>query len=174
MSQIADATFFTEGIHPDKASLLTASASEYRANGIATLTDSRAGDQDNHRDGQWLGYRENSLIASFEFEENKIPQSVTVRYLKNTGAYIMPPQKIKIFAGNSRNEMKLITERIPTQPASYDKTQVLGESIQLNGAYRFIKIEIQPPTKMPQWHGGKGQRGWVFTDEIFFYPAPTI
>jgi len=174
MSQIADATFFTEGIHPDKASLLTASASEYRANGIATLTDSRAGDQDNHRDGQWLGYRENSLIASFEFEENKIPQSVTVSYLKNTGAYIMPPQKIKIFAGNSRNEMKLITERIPTQPASYDKTQVLGESIQLNGAYRFIKIEIQPLNKMPQWHGGKGQRGWVFADEIFFYPAPTI
>ena len=174
MSTAAEATFFTNGLKPTFAKLLTPSARDYRANGANTLTDAQAGDQDNHRDGQWLGYRENPLNAIFEFNESALPESFTISYLKNTGSYILPPAKIKVFAGNTPDKLDLIREIKPKQPSGYDRNEVLGESVELNKNFRFIKIHIEPVEKLPQWHSGKGQRGWIFIDEVFFYPGPTI
>jgi hypothetical protein len=34
--------------------------------------------------------------------------------------------------------------------------------------YSFIKVIARPVTKLPSWHNGKGQPGWVFIDEVFF------
>ena len=31
-----------------------------------------------------------------------------------------------------------------------------------------VKIVAKPVAKLPAWHPGKGERGWVFVDEVFF------
>jgi hypothetical protein len=33
-------------------------------------------------------------------------------------------------------------------------------------AVRFIQIEVQPLASIPSWHAGKGQKGWLFVDEL--------
>ena len=174
MSPMTEASFFTSGFKPSSGKLLAPPAKDYRGNGITTLMDARPGDQDNHRDGQWLGYRENGMNALFEFEENNMPGSITISYLKNTGAYILPPQVIRIYGGDSENNLKLISEKRPKQPSGYDRNEVIGEAIVLDKPYRFIRVSAEPVQRLPSWHGGKGQPGWIFIDEIFFYPKPTI
>jgi hypothetical protein len=37
------------------------------------------------------------------------------------------------------------------------------------GNYRYIEIEAVNIQKLPGWHRGKGEKGWVFVDEVFFY-----
>ena len=174
LSNMVEANFFTSGIKPQSGKLLSAPAKDYRGNGIKTLLDAQPGDMDNHRDGQWLAFRENAMSALFEFEAGTEPGSLTVSYLKNTGSYILPPAKISVFGGNELDELTLLTVRKPTQPTGYDRNEVLGEDISIDKKFRYLKIIIEPVEKLPQWHGGKGQRAWIFSDEIFFYPRPTI
>jgi hypothetical protein len=35
--------------------------------------------------------------------------------------------------------------------------------------YKYIEIEAFPVSVLPKWHPGKGEKGWVFVDEVFFY-----
>jgi hypothetical protein len=37
------------------------------------------------------------------------------------------------------------------------------------GKYKYIEIEAINIQSLPSWHGGKGEKGWVFVDEVFFY-----
>ncbi|MBK8424871.1 MAG: hypothetical protein IPL27_02305 [Lewinellaceae bacterium] len=30
-----------------------------------------------------------------------------------------------------------------------------------------LKIIVKPVAKLPKWHPGKGERAWVFVDEVF-------
>ena len=32
---------------------------------------------------------------------------------------------------------------------------------------KYLKIIAVPVPKLPAWHPGKGDKGWVFTDEVF-------
>jgi hypothetical protein len=32
---------------------------------------------------------------------------------------------------------------------------------------KYIKLVAVSVAKLPQWHPGKGDKGWIFTDEVF-------
>jgi hypothetical protein len=32
---------------------------------------------------------------------------------------------------------------------------------------KCIKLVVVPVNKLPNWHRGKGENGWIFVDEIF-------
>ena len=32
---------------------------------------------------------------------------------------------------------------------------------------KYVKIVVVPVAKLPAWHHGKNDKGWVFVDEIF-------
>jgi hypothetical protein len=36
-------------------------------------------------------------------------------------------------------------------------------------SYKYFEIEAFPVNVLPKWHPGKGDKGWVFVDEVFFY-----
>ena len=86
----------------------------------------------------------------------------------------MPPAQVEIFGGDATGNFTLIKKVKPVQPQQYDPNRVEGIDIDLGGQFNSLKIIITPVIKLPQWHGGKGERGWIMIDEIFFYPAPTI
>jgi hypothetical protein len=166
--------FFTSGIIPQNSNLLSPPSKDYRAQGIKTLTDRKSGDQENFRDGQWLGYKENTLQATFSFSEQAPVNKVVISYLKNIGSYIMPPAMVEVYGSDGSDNFSLIKKVKPAQPEKYDPNRVEGIDLELNGQFNAIKIIVTPVQKLPQWHGGKGEKGWIMIDEIFFYPAPTI
>ena len=36
-------------------------------------------------------------------------------------------------------------------------------------AQRYYKLVANKHPQIPDWHNGKGERGWLFVDELFFY-----
>ena len=88
---------------------------------------------------------------------------------RNLGGFIFPPTSIEIWAGNSKSSLQLIQKINPTQPLKDGSVRIEPIEITLKaGNYSFIKVIARPVTKLPSWHNGKGQPGWVFIDEVFF------
>jgi hypothetical protein len=81
----------------------------------------------------------------------------------------MPPASVEIWAGMDREHVKRIEEVKPTQPAGVEVPRMEVISLPLRGAaYAYYKIVLNPVPKLPKWHRGKGDKGWIFVDEIFF------
>ncbi|MDH5399748.1 MAG: peptidylprolyl isomerase, partial [Cyclobacteriaceae bacterium] len=84
--------------------------------------------------------------------------------------YILKPEKIEVYGGDDPGDLKLISSiKIPL-PAKSPPTEQVGISVPLESQqYRYYKILAHPVAKLPEWHRGKGEKGWVFVDEVFFY-----
>lgn len=166
-SKIVSRNFFKTTYLPDSVYLITKPEPKYGKEGAKALYDLKKGTADNTTMA-WLGYRETHFEALFTFKNPKF-RSITMSYLKNIGSFIMPPNQVELWAGNDTNNLKLIQKLIPKQGQKGDLTEILALDFQpLTINYGFIKIIARPVTKLPDWHPGKGQKGWVFVDEVLF------
>lgn len=160
---------FKKGVKPDSAALLNPPNKDYRGEGVATLTDNKKGVADNFRDISWLGYREQPLAALFFFKPSAKLNSITFSYARNISSFLMPPQKVEIWGGSDKDHLKLLHETTPVQPLKMEGSKLDTIIIPLeNNTATVFKIVVQPVPKLPAWHSGKGQKGWIFIDEIFF------
>lgn len=165
--------FFSKGFMPQSGELLNAPNDQYKGSGITGLTDNKKGEITNFRDPAWLGYREKSFAAVFYFGE--IPpavSTVTISYGVNVPAYITPPASIEIWASNDKTNYKLLKKHTlaPLTKSDMNKTGIDGIKIDLPAVanFKYYKVQVQNVASLPAWHGGKGQKGWFFVDEIFF------
>ena len=161
--------FFKKGFLPTTATLINQPDKDYKGEGITTLINSKKGTADNYRDIAWIGYRNQSMSASFYFETPPVVKSITLSYAHNIGSFLMPPASVDVWAGNDLKELKLIHRLVPNQPRQYDgtRTEVISIPLELI-SFKYYKVVANPVPKLPPWHQGKGQKGWLFLDEIFF------
>ncbi len=163
--------FFPRGVVPQHAQLLGSPDPQYPGEGAAGLTDGQKGQASNFRAPSWLGYREKPFAAVFDFGKTPPPIShVTLSYAQNMGAYIMPPVEVEVWGGNDPKNLQLLHRMRPPPPTGYEPNTVCGVEVPVNsGAYSFIKVIAEPVRTLPPWHAGKGDRGWLFVDEVLFY-----
>lgn len=162
-------TFFSGRYQPAKADLLNAPNAQYPGEGGTTLIDQKKGGIDNFKDVAWLGFREKPFAALFTFAQPVPLKNITLSIGKNVGSYIMPPATVEIWGGPDKAHLSLLRKIQPEQPQKEQSARVEGIQAQLKGdTYSVIKVVAQPVVKLPAWHPGKGQPGWVFVDEIFF------
>ena len=87
-----------------------------------------------------------------------------------TGSYVFPPTSIVIKAGDSPNNLKIIGQTKPQMPGKHRPNTALPYNVPIKpGKYSYVQIEAQNLQKLPLWHEGKGEKAWVFVDEVFFY-----
>jgi hypothetical protein len=166
-----EVTCFVEGIRPDTVVLLANADPQYKGIGAVSLTDGRKGFVDILKEPSWLGFRNDPFAAEFQFDVPRTVTEITISYGKNIGAYLFPPEEVEIFGSDSDKKWKLIKRVRPEQPVDYLPSSVEGLSFFLDepAAYSFYKIIAKPVSKLPSWHSGKGDKGWIFVDEVFFY-----
>jgi len=168
-SDASDYTFFQEGQKVDSVHLLNLPSEKYRKNGKLLLNDLKKGFPE-ILNLNWLGYKENSFKTGFYFSNNQEKSQVVVSAADNTGAYVFPPTKITVRGGDSPNSLKTIGSLSPEMPKGYRSNGVLPYIVSIQkGNYKYIEIEAFNIQSLPSWHGGKGEKGWVFVDEVFFY-----
>jgi hypothetical protein len=169
-SDIKDYYFFKSNIKATNAKLLTKTNPQYPGNGETTLIDRKQGDAINFKDKNWLGFRENPMEALFDFKKTSSFNGLTISYAENTGQYIMPPVFVDVYikeVGRPMTHFKKVNIP-PLTKMTLNGTK--GVDIPLNKTnIEQIKIIIQPISKLPAWHPGKGDKGWFFVDEVFFY-----
>ncbi|MEP7109892.1 MAG: FN3 associated domain-containing protein [Ferruginibacter sp.] len=165
-SDITERTFYKAGFKIDSISLLDPPDPQYRSTGASVLTDAQKGDL-NTRSGKWLGYRA-PLRATLYFVEPKTISTITVSTLVNTGGFIMPPQQVEVWAGNDPGHLHLVKKINPEQPVKELPGYMKGYDLNFKPVKeKYLKVVVIPVGKLPAWHKSKGEKGWVFVDEIF-------
>jgi hypothetical protein len=168
-SEVYESTVFVEGIHPVKMAFFNEPDPQYPGEGVTSLMDHRKGVSDVLKEPSWLAYRDKPFAAGFWFDK-EFPKSMVLSYARNLGAYSFPPTDVEVWAGKDEKDARLIQRIKIEQPKGYDPNKVAALTIPLSpDPYAFYKIIAHPVPKLPAWHDGKGDKGWVFFDEVFFY-----
>ena len=110
-------------------------------------------------------------------------RNVTISALKNVGGYVMPPASVEIWGGIDEKNLKLLGRIIPKQPTKESQKKKDKESEKEENTdntdnliiacnfqpveVKFIKLLVKPVAKLPDWHPGKKEKGWIFVDEVF-------
>jgi len=170
-SPVFEVNFYKKGIQPQKAELITTPNEKYKGEGGITLIDGKKGTVENFSDPAWLGFREEPFEALFYFEKPQTINNISISYATRVQAYLMPPTEIEIWGGENKDKLKLLKKIFPTQLTKEEKNMVKNEAIKIEFpslSAQCFKIIAKNITKLPSWHPGKGQKGWVFIDEVFF------
>ncbi len=166
-SDVVEKIFYKAGVVPDSVKLVNAPDQLYKADGALTLHDGKTGSI-NFRDGKWLGYRIKSLEAFFYFNKSVSVSSVTISSIVDIASYLMPPQEIEVWGGNSSASLHLLKRIQPQQPSKEKPAYLTGYDISFKTLhFKILKLIVKPVSKLPSWHRGKGDKGWIFSDEIF-------
>ncbi len=171
-SPVAEFFFFEDGVQPDHMVFLNPPNEKYRIGGPAALSDRVRGTISNFTLA-WTGFRETpfSLLCSFEKETPEL-SSFVLSYGVNVGSYIMPPVEVQVWGGNSRDNLILLASKAPAQYTVADMTKNGSFALKVDfpaGKRKFYKVTAMPLGRLPDWHPGKGDKGWIFVDEVFFY-----
>ncbi|OOG71890.1 c-type cytochrome domain-containing protein [Algoriphagus sp. A40] len=156
---------FKEGIKPQSYTLANEPNPKYSAKGATSLFDGIKG-KTNHTSGNWLGFREAPLEIEIFLDGKTSPKELSLSILLNESAYLFPPESVEIWTGNPKDWQKQPTAAI-TQSQKIEDVRFGVLSFPLpETPFEKIKIRIKPISKLPSWHPGAGEKGWVFVDEI--------
>lgn len=167
-SAVANFSLFSRGIAPSASYLFSQPDNRYKALGGSSLADGLKGDSRNVL-LNWLGFREVPFVAQFRFDGGQELRRVTLSVAENHGQYIMPPTRVTVWGGEDSASLSVIGKLSPEMPVKGGPSmnRILNVDI-TPGRYRHVKVQADPIKSLPAWHRGKGDKGWVFVDELFF------
>lgn len=170
-SDLLEVTCYVEGYKPIGVTLLQPADKQYPGEGASTLMDGRKGFTDVLKEPSWLGFRENNFEVGFDFGTNPPQlQKFVLSYADNLGGYVFPPMDVEVWGGSTVQDLKLLRSIKVEQPLGYRPQRMEALAVSFDsGTHVYYKIIAKPVSKLPPWHGGKGQKGWFFVDEVFFY-----
>jgi hypothetical protein len=173
-SDVADFTFYPKGIACDSTTLLS-KPNRGRPFGSKILIDGKKGlsQTADQLYTNWLGFKKEHFKVGFHFSSNPSFNQIVVStadMTNSSGASTFPPTKITIKGGKSPKSMKVIGSISPEMPLIGRPNASIPYTVPIKpGTYAYIEIEMIPLKSLPLWHQEKGQKGWVFVDEVFFY-----
>ncbi len=166
-SDIIEQHFFKGNYHVDSAILLSKVDDKYKANGVKTIIDGEKSDM-NFASGKWIACKENPMEVMLLFNKPVEASSITLSMLQQIGAYIFPPAQVEVWGGNNKNNLRLLNTLKPEQPTKESTDGNLAVKCSFNKtSVSCIKLLVTPVKSLPAWHAGKGQKAWIFVDEVF-------
>ncbi|MEO5583739.1 MAG: FN3 associated domain-containing protein [Saprospiraceae bacterium] len=170
-SAVAEFSAFKKGLKPTNAWLLSRPNPKYQNDGN-TLIDDQKGNIGNLLEPGWIAYRETPMDVLFYFDNPPPVHRISVSYDKSVNAYIVPPTEAILLAGNDSSHLKVIKnlKLKPLVKSDLGKSRNEVLDIDFNPSiYKYYRLKLQNVLKLPPFHPGKGQAGWLFVDEVFFY-----
>jgi hypothetical protein len=138
----------------------------YQGKGADGLIDRKKGTT-NFKTNEWLGFSDEDLEATIEFEQKTTFQKITPSFLSDQNAWIFLPKEVEILISDDG-------EIYHSKAKKEVKTTLENSSSELhfselnfeNQEAKFVKILIRNLSSIPEWHPGKGTPPWLFIDEI--------
>ena len=166
-SNVLEYHFYKKKFTPDSVLLVTKPSQQYPGAGNRTINDN-VRSENNFSSGKWIGYYDNDMVAVLRFEKPVTTSNVTVSVFREMGRHIFPPSNVEVYGGSSPGNMKLLTSVSPEVP----KENEPNSNASVLCAYppatvQYLKLVVKRVRSMPSWHPQKGQKAWVFVDEVF-------
>jgi hexosaminidase len=140
---------------------------QYPANGKMTMVDGFKGST-NYNDGYWQGFYGRNADVVISFGEDYAFKSISATFLLDQKKWIFIPDTVYFYFsvdGANYQRIAAVTHSIPLNSAAAvtnDFTATINKPIKV----RFLRMKAINIGVCPDWHPGKGQKSWLFVDEI--------
>jgi predicted alpha-1,2-mannosidase len=149
--------------------LLTQYANQYAAGGSNALIDGLTGSID-YRCGDWQGYEGIDAKGMVHFDSPKTIENIKINCLEDTKSWIFKPIEIILeYSNDGVNYTTFVTETINQEyrkEANAIHTYTLSPKSIIQA--KSIRFTIKNRGICPENHLGKGEKAWIFIDEISF------
>jgi predicted alpha-1,2-mannosidase len=163
-SEVISATFTKNNLNR-KLTLKHQYASQYAANGNLSLVDGLRG-WSNYHTGAWQGFEGVDLVATIDLGASQPIQHIGLSCLQDQNSWIFFPTQVQYEIsedGVSFQALETITNQLIENA---EGTQLKSFDVQKTTKARFIRVSAKNSNPIPDWHKGKGNKGWIFADEV--------
>ncbi|HYG18291.1 MAG TPA: c-type cytochrome domain-containing protein [Ohtaekwangia sp.] len=168
-SERSGAVFYQTRYTPDTVILKTLPDKKYSAKGGETLRDHEAGDTNFGSRGGWLGFQGDPVDMLVAFTHPVELTRITLSMNCDVGGHIFPPSRFQVWGGQTKDHLELLGTVVPDQPKGYMPAVQMGlECVFKPTRITHLRIIAEPLPQLPKWHQYKGQKGWLFLDELLF------
>lgn len=138
----------------------------YSFNGAGTLVDGLKGNM-NYKTGRWIGFYRNDMEAVIDLDKTMHINSVTLHTCVEKGDWIFDARGFIVSVSNDgENYTEVFNEAYEPMKES-DPNQIYKHALPFpETEARYVKIKALVEHNIPQWHGGRGNCGFLFVDEI--------
>jgi hypothetical protein len=149
-----------------KVTLLSQFSNKYDVGGAVSLTDGLRGIDDYHFN--WLGFEGADLEAVVDLGELKEIREVRADFLQDIQSWIFFPESFEVAyaaADSVYSDAGSYFTSVPlNQPGPI--MQTFSVSFYQPVQARFVKVKANSIKICPGWHIGKGEKSWIFIDEV--------
>lgn len=139
---------------------------QYEFSGATVLVDGMTGNM-NYKTGRWIAFYTNDLEAVIDLKETTEISSMTLHTCVEKGDWIFDTRGITVSVSDDNQTFKEVaSEAYPAMKES-DPNQIYTHELKFDPVKtRYVKVKALSEQKIPSWHGGKGNPGFLFVDEI--------
>lgn len=105
---------------------------------------------------EWMGFDTSRISVTIDLLQSSEVKTVTIGLLDDNGAWIYLPERIFVSVSDDNINWNIVQEQ-----DIKEETKLL-----LNQKGRYVKVEMESLTKIPEGKPGAGQNPWTFVDEI--------
>lgn len=162
---------FTEQIVFSKSTAKTITANQpvnkqYEFAGISTLVDGLKGNG-NYKTGRWIAFYKNDLDATIDLQQATEISSVSISTCVEKGDWVFDARSFTVeVSEDGTNFTQVASEEYPAMTEK-DRNGLYEHTLKFAPMMtRYVKVTAASEKSIPEWHGGKGNPGFLFVDEI--------
>ena len=137
----------------------------YTAGGKLALVDGITATTD-AQDGNWLGFEGSNLDVVIDMGKNVQINSIKCNFLSDNNSWIFPPKKVTVKVSQDGVTYRNIGETTFSNEKEEKESRINPVKFPVKGSYRYVKVTAVNQGICPPWHPGKGEKCWMFVDEI--------
>ena len=168
-SETVEATFFKRGL-PIASLVCPPPHPNYSGSGPKTLIDGQGGDA-SHHSKNWWGFQRDTLSMEIGLKRREKVRTVQVHALQNQGAWIFLPVRMVVWGENKKGKKVWLGSGAWGADVADSRTKRCALTVRLRKKAKtdHLWLEIYGLPQLPEWHAGKGEKGWFFLEEVGIY-----
>ncbi|HUT24525.1 MAG TPA: DUF4434 domain-containing protein, partial [Sumerlaeia bacterium] len=142
----------------------------YPGGGDGALTDGATATQ-RYQDPAWQGFHGADLDAAIDLGKTLEIKSVAASFLQDTAVGIFLPSRVVVSASDDGKSFQRLAEVDPgvdpREPGPLVR-KLMAENLKTRA--RYLRVQAANVGVIPDSHGAKGKKAWLFVDEILVNP----
>lgn len=161
----------TENVSINKATLkpitlLQPVNKQYGFKGAPTLVDGLKGGF-NYKTGRWIAFYGNDMEAVIDLQQPVEISSAEIATCVEKGDWIFDARSFAVAVSDDGNNFKEVAAEAFPAMKQDDRNGIFEHKLTFDPVTaRYVKLTAASERQIPDWHGGKGNLGFLFVDEI--------
>lgn len=139
---------------------------QYMFEGAPTLVDGLKGNG-NYKTGRWIAFFKNDMDITIDLQQPTEISSVAISTCVEKGDWVFDARGFSVeVSEDGKTFTKVASETYPAMKET-DKNGIYEHQLTFTPVTtQYLKVIALSESKIPAWHGGKGNPAFLFVDEI--------